>query len=175
MDVQEESIKNDKIQTFCTEKNADKLNHMSEVTWNTMDKRGLLESYQNGIYFLSIQIIKAGYVFVLILQKIDIYILFLQIKEAGCVLGLLIKNMHKCVKYFRTDLIWQLHRYHFAVFIYMLYMSYLYAYGKWKTHIIVNSPLYITPFLTISNCLLSLSFNSFDYLRKENSCVFRWN
>lgn len=47
MDVQEESIKNDKIQTFCTEKNADKLNHMSEVTWNTMDKRGLLESYQN--------------------------------------------------------------------------------------------------------------------------------
>lgn len=48
MEVQEESIKNDTIQTFCTEKNPDKLNHMSEVNGNRMLKRGLLESYQNG-------------------------------------------------------------------------------------------------------------------------------
>lgn len=69
MEVQEESIKNDTIQTFCTEKNPDKLNHMSEVNGNRMLKRGLLESYQNGIYFLSLQIKKSLYIFVLILQK----------------------------------------------------------------------------------------------------------
>lgn len=56
MEVQEESINNDKIKTFCTEKKDDKSNHMSEVNGNRMHKRGLLESYQNGIYFFSLQI-----------------------------------------------------------------------------------------------------------------------
>lgn len=55
MEVQEESINNDKIQTLCTEKKDDKLNHMSEVNGNRMHKRGLLESYQNGNSILTTQ------------------------------------------------------------------------------------------------------------------------
>lgn len=55
MEVQEESINNDKIKTFCTEKKDDKSNHMSEVNGNRMHKRGLLESYQNGNSILTTQ------------------------------------------------------------------------------------------------------------------------
>lgn len=61
MDIQEENIKKDGIRTS-KKKNAGKLNELTEVTCteSKMDRRGILEEYKNGIYFLSLQIKKGG-------------------------------------------------------------------------------------------------------------------
>lgn len=60
MGVQEETINKDITQTLRTENNADKLNHMSEITQNRMKKRSVLKENKNGIYFLSLQIKRVG-------------------------------------------------------------------------------------------------------------------
>lgn len=64
MDIQEENIKKDGIRTSkkLRKKNAGKLNELTEVTCtgSKMDRRGILEEYKNGIYFLYLQIKKGG-------------------------------------------------------------------------------------------------------------------